>query len=112
MTNLNYVLLEYALLVIKEFNNRNLKIKSFKNIYKYFKETCFNHTDFLTWGYIPNEFIDSYIDGELLFSLHHNNRYLLQCFYNLQEKFDRKQRDFSKEEYQRLENFIKERGLI
>ena len=40
------------------------------------------------------------------FPNHHNDRYLLQCFYNLQEKYDRGQKDFSKELYENLENFI------
>ena len=37
---------------------------------------------------------------------HHNNRYLKQCFYNLQEKFDRKQKDFDEETYNKLKEFV------
>ena len=37
---------------------------------------------------------------------HHNDRYLLQCFYNLQEKYDRGQQDFSKECYEKLQDFV------
>lgn len=33
------------------------------------------------------------------FANHHNDRYLLQCFYNLQEKFDRGQKDFDIKKY-------------
>lgn len=40
------------------------------------------------------------------FVKHHTDRYLLQCFYNLQEKYDRGQKDFSLEIYNKLENFI------
>ena len=40
------------------------------------------------------------------FKKHHNNKYLLQCFYNLQEKYDRGQKDFSDEEYNELERFV------
>ncbi len=40
------------------------------------------------------------------FKKHHNDRYLLQCFYNLQEKYDRGQKDFSDEEYKRIEKII------
>lgn len=36
---------------------------------------------------------------------HHNDRYLIQCFFNLQEKHDRGQKDFSDEEYNRLAQF-------
>lgn len=34
--------------------------------------------------------------------IEHDNRYLIQCFYNLQEKYDRGQKDFSEEKYLRL----------
>lgn len=37
---------------------------------------------------------------------HHNDRYLMQCFHNLQEKFDRGQKDFTDETYLDLANFI------
>lgn len=40
------------------------------------------------------------------FPNHHNDRYLLQCFYNLQEKFDRGQKDFSKDKYDALEHLV------
>ena len=40
------------------------------------------------------------------FQRHHTDRYLLQCFYNLQEKYDRGQKDFSDELYERLAQFM------
>jgi len=43
---------------------------------------------------------------EVPFKNHHTDRYLKQCFYNLQEKYDRGQKDFSKEIYEKLEEFI------
>lgn len=46
------------------------------------------------------------------FDKHHNDKYLLQCFYNLQEKYDRGQKDFDKEIYLKLENFIRENWLL
>lgn len=49
---------------------------------------------------------DIYIKGRP-YALIHNNRYLLQNFYNLQEKYDRGQRGFHDEEYRRLEEFVK-----
>lgn len=36
------------------------------------------------------------------FPYHHNDRYLVQNFFNLEEKFDRGQKDFSEEEYRKL----------
>lgn len=78
---------EYTQLVIEEMRNRGIKIKDFSNYVNYFKNISMN------CGFAP-------------FKNHHNNRYLLQCFYNLQEKFDRGQKDFSKEQYKRLEEFL------
>lgn len=40
------------------------------------------------------------------FRKHHNNRYLLQCFYNLQEKYDRGQQDFDYGTYWKLLRFM------
>ena len=40
------------------------------------------------------------------FVCYHNNEYLKQCFYNLQEKYDRGQKDFDDETYDRLEYFV------
>lgn len=41
------------------------------------------------------------------FPNHHTDRYLIQCFCNLQEKYDRGQKDFSEREYNELERFFK-----
>lgn len=41
------------------------------------------------------------------FRNHHNNRYLLQNFYNLQEKYDRGQKDFDTNRYETMEELIK-----
>lgn len=40
------------------------------------------------------------------FPIHHNNRYLLQCFMNLSEKYFRKQRDFDEQTYNKLYHFV------
>ena len=100
-------LLNYTFMVIKEMNNRNFKIRSFKNCLIYFKDyLCDDMIKVLNWKYIPNEFINGWLDGGDEMFPEHNDRYLLQCFFNLQEKYDRGQKDFSKEEYERLKNFI------
>ena len=83
----------YTYLLLREFEKRGINVRNYNNMENYFTEGknwyplcgCFNP--------FPN---------------HHNNRYLLQCFYNLQEKYDRGQKDFSKEQYEELEKFIKE----
>lgn len=41
------------------------------------------------------------------FEKHHNHQYLVQCFYNLQEKFIRGQKGFTPEIYRNLEAFIR-----
>lgn len=40
------------------------------------------------------------------FFLHHDNLYLLTCFWNLREKFYGNQKDFSVEEYQALYKYV------
>ena len=42
------------------------------------------------------------------FERHHTQRYMWQCFYNLQEKWDRGQKDFSDREYLKLSLFMEE----
>ena len=41
-------------------------------------------------------------DGINPFPRHHTSRYLLQCYCNLQEKYDRGQKDFDKDCYKKL----------
>lgn len=82
----------YTLYVIQEFCNRNIHIKSFKNQAEYFKDA--------------NIDMHKYILYKPVFVNHHNYRYLKQCYFNLQEKFDRHQKDFSVEQYDKLYEFI------
>ena len=67
----------------KEFKRRNFKF----NHSKY----CLANYDYIIW-YQP-------------FKQHHNFRYLEQCYYNLEEKYDRKQKDFDLETYLKLRKF-------
>ena len=88
-------LYQYSLLVMKELRNRGSKRLNTDKFYNYFKhDYSLPHPE------------------EPLFYNHHTDRYLLQCFYNLQEKFDRGQKDFSKEQYEKLKEFVGEKGLI
>ena len=87
-------LLVYSIMVIREMENRNINItnKSIDNYIYYFGKSIFD------------------LDHNNLFEpfpKHHTNRYLLQCFYNLQEKYDRGQKDFRYGVYLDLEDFIK-----
>lgn len=82
----NY-LLAYSVIVINEMNRRKYKW-SVDNLTSYFG----NLSDYANTG-LPN-------------FPEHDDRYLLQCFYNLQEKYDRGQLDFTKEIYEKLEKFV------
>ena len=86
-------LLAYSLLVMSEMNERGIEIKKTENFDSYFSGVYVKN--------IPN--LESFIP----FKNHHNNRYLLQCFYNLQEKYDRGQKDFRYGLYLDLEDFVK-----
>lgn len=84
----------YSFKVMAEMIDRHYKIKSLDNFYNYFEidQTCYR--------------LEIKKD-DIPFPNHHNNRYLLQCFYNLQEKFDRGQKDFTPELMDKLLDFIK-----
>ena len=79
----------YACIVINEIQRRGYKIKNMTNFKAYFDA----------------DLLPAPIDGKL-FRNHHNDRYLMQCFYNLQEKYDRGQADLDIDTYIRLEHFI------
>ena len=80
-------LCRYTATVVEEMvDNRNMKIKKWDNYDEYFKD------------------IDVYYAG-LKFE-EHDNEYLTICYYNLKEKFMRGQKDFSKEEYEALSEFV------
>lgn len=89
----------YSILVIGEMIKRGFKVHNLQNLQQYF-----NLTDEVMYLGIPNA--DKFKLQNPIFINHHNDRYLLQCFYNLQEKFDRKQKDFTEEQYINLKNFV------
>ena len=64
--------LQYVKMVVCELNKRNIKYQK-----KYYKEIY----DFCTKDEIDESLNDYYPS--------HNRRYLKQCYYNLQEKYDR-----------------------
>ena len=90
-------LYRYTLCVMQEMNRRNCKIKTLHHFYSYFA-----NEDFI-YSKTP---IEDLIELEEVFEKHHNDRYLMQCFYNLQEKYDRGQKDFLRELYEKLLQFI------
>ena len=96
-------LLYYTKFVLDEMISRGFKNIKMDNYLKYFE------------GYVVTKLYDdghaeivAYQDAiKNPFQNHHNDRYLMQCFYNLQEKYDRGQKDFSAKQYKKLEEFIK-----
>ena len=93
-------------------NYRNIKIKKWENFDLYFCETEIGNESSQRWNVYENFMNYQEEKFNKLKYKEHNDRYLLQCFYNLQEKYDRGQKDYSQEEYQKLERFMKGRCLI
>lgn len=73
---------EYTRLVIKEMNNRNIKHQD-----KYFNEII----DFCGLSLTTERYKE------------HNDRYFVQCYYNLEEKHDRG--IITKEEWQKIDEY-------
>ena len=87
-------LYEYSALVETEMIRRGIHFRYSQAYYDYFEA-------------LANKGLWRRVSGTYQpFINHQTSRYLLQNFYNLQEKYDRGQKDFSKETYLRLENFI------
>lgn len=89
-------LFSYSNMVITEIINRGYKIKSYDNYNNFFEKCIFIY---LTKKPFEN---------------HHTNQYLLQCFMNLDEKFERNQKDFDRTTYLKLWNFVNDElnGLL
>ena len=85
-------LLYYSVLVVNELNKRGHQTRMDKF------DNYFNGSDFRRSV--------KFNDGDNPFPEHHTNRYLRQFFYNLQEKYDRGQKDFSKERYREMEDYV------
>lgn len=80
-------LMSYSRLVISEMLKRGYDVH-LHNLVNYFKD-----------GFHTNAI-------EHPFKNHHNDRYLDQCYFNLQEKYDRGQKDFYSSQYYQLTNFM------
>ena len=89
-----YSLMVYSQYVINEMKKRGYVIKSFENYNKYFEDVDpINLERLAEMNYNP-------------FPAHHTERYLKQCFFNLQEKYDRGQKGFTEKVYEELLNYI------
>lgn len=85
-------LYNYSNMVIREMLLRGINFK-------------WNNFDKFFGNFGDDFYIFEKIDSP--FHLHHNRRYLKQCFYNLQEKYDRGQKDFTEKQYTRLLEFMR-----
>ena len=88
---------EYSLMVIKEMNHRGYNLK-LDNFFVYFRSVICCKGRGL---YVP-------------FKNHHTNQYLLQCYMNLEEKYFCGQKDFDRDTYLKLWNFVNDElhGLL
>ena len=79
--------LNYVCLVLQEFEKRNIK---YNNKYLFeIRDFCLDNGAIVSYNLMYQE---------------HNDRYLKQCYYNLQEKYDRG--IITKEEWQKIEDLI------
>ena len=97
-------LAQYTKIVLLDMQKRGYSIKKWDNFNTYF----FNYevtpaSDFTS----ALNVLETFLNDDIILSYNeHDDRYLLQCFMNLQEKYYRKQKDFSKQEYNNLYNFV------
>lgn len=95
----------YSEQVLREFINRNYKVKSFENFDKYFVSFLTSEQykrlkeNFLKKGF--NNVAKEYIFDE------HDKDYLTICYYNLMEKCMRGQKDFTLETWIKIDDFYK-----
>lgn len=82
----------YSWEVLLEMTKRGFKIKSMENLKQYFADVNKDKALYIA-------------ETHQTFERHHNMRYMMQCYYNLQEKFDRGQKDFTQEQMKALSKF-------
>ena len=59
----------------------------------------FNYSQYIDADYYRTNYVP--------FANHHNQQYMIQCFYNLQEKYVRGQKDFDLWTYRALSDFVR-----
>ena len=90
-------LYRYSLMVINELDKRGIKHNNSKML-DYFNKWFVKTSD--------GEIVSAILGDTPVFVRHHDDSYLRQCFYNLQEKFERGQKDFTFDIYIDLFNFV------
>lgn len=94
----NHILINYIWKYPEQ--ERNLRLAS----YYYLLEEEFNKRGFRFKDNYPVLIYKTELYNKPF--IEHDNRYLIQCFYNLQEKYDRGQKDFSQERYLKLYEYV------
>ena len=79
---------QYTSIVLDEMIARGFQIRTRDKMERYFGD-------------------EAYLPIEEPFNLHHDDLYLTMCYYNLYEKYIRKQKDFSTTEFEALQQFYK-----
>ena len=108
LINYNYTyskehLYTYSMLVISQMIWRGYKIKSYENMNNYFEQGV---------NTFSSAYYDTHrIDYNNIFIEHHDEDYLVKCFYNLKEKYDCGQNDFSEEQWRAIRNIFGKRVL-
>lgn len=73
-----------------------LKNEFIKRGYNFINNSTEEDLDY--YDYISTQSISPYLE--------HNISYLRQCYYNLEEKYQRGQKDFTKDQFTKLSNFV------
>lgn len=98
----NHILINY----IWEYEDYKKELSLYYWLLKHeFRRRGFNFRD------CKNAQLLTKMEWEFPFKNHHNNRYLLQCFMNLCEKYDRGQKDFDEQTFKRLCICLYENGI-
>lgn len=94
----NHILINY----IYDYSNYSFGVY-YSKLYKEFNKRGFTFND----KYNKVNLAYANDDSLVCFGRHHNNEYLTICYYNLKEKYLRGQKDFTKDIWDKLEEFYK-----
>ena len=95
----NHILINY----IWEYEDYKMQLAS----YYYLLEKEYENRGFIFIDMCPLLIYETKLTNKPFIN-HHNDRYLLQCFSNLQEKYDRGQKDFDYTTYKKLLIFMED----
>ena len=96
----NHILINY----IWEYENP--KVELFTYYLALYKEFTNRHFKFNSSKYCDVKNVLRNANNYHIFSRHHNREYIKICYYNLKEKYMRGQKDFSKECFQKLHDYM------